>query len=165
MNNASSVISIREQGAFELIRSLLHQGISVRVRVSGRSMQPLLKDGDTVELAPLEGPHPRIGDILFFRDQYGNPLLHRLVRRSYRDKVRYLQSKGDACGGFDNVVPEKHIVGYVRRITGKGQTVDLQAAMMRFAAYYIVGRSLLRHSLYSILLPLKKRISAEKSSA
>ncbi|MCI5131494.1 MAG: hypothetical protein D3904_08200 [Candidatus Electrothrix sp. EH2] len=160
MNKVSSVISIREQGAFELIRSLLHQGISVRVRVSGRSMQPLLKDGDIVELAPVEEPYPRIGDIVFFRDQSGNPLLHRLIRRRYRDKLRYLQTKGDACGGFDSFVPEKHIIGYVRRITGKGQTVDLQTTMMRFAAWYIVVRSLTRHSLYSIVLRLKKRVSA-----
>ena len=46
--SVSSVISIRDQGALDLVRSLLEQGISVRIRVSGASMRPLLNSGEII---------------------------------------------------------------------------------------------------------------------
>lgn len=146
---SAPIIGIREPGALDLVQSLLRQGVSVRIRVSGNSMQPLLKGGETVELVPLAGNIPKLGDILFLRDQQGNPLVHRLIWRRSRSGVRYLLTKGDACAGFDGFVPAECALGRVEQIMSSRaeQTIGLQTPLMRLQTCLIVSRALGRHAL------------------
>ncbi len=139
----SSVISIRDEGAIDLLHSLLEQGVSVRIRVSGRSMQPFLKGDEVVEIASLHARYPKIGDIVLFRDQHGNPLLHRFLwRRLYHEKL-YLQTKGDACSSCDSPVPVDQVLGYVRRIVFTNHTVDLRTLRMRLTAYTVTAQTII----------------------
>ena len=158
--SASSVIGIRDQGALDLIRSLLHQGTAVRIRVSGRSMQPLLNGEEIVEIAPLGVQHLKIGDIVFFCDQQGNPLLHRLLRRRSYNGLLYLQTKGDSCTGFDSIVPADQVLGRIQRIIFTDRTeVDLQTSLMRLGAYLIVVRSMMLYALRTAGSLFKKKLS------
>ncbi|XOF33701.1 MAG: S24/S26 family peptidase [Candidatus Electrothrix sp. YB6] len=141
--SVSSVISIRDQGALDLVRSLLKQGISVRIRVSGSSMRPLLSGGEIIEVAPPAARSPKIGEILLFYDQQGNPLVHRLIRRRCCNKVLYLQTKGDACAGCDGFIPAGQVLGRVQRIIIKHNTIDLQHPVMHFRSFFIALRSLI----------------------
>ena len=154
--SALSVISIRDQGAFDLVRSLLHQGVSVRIRVSGRSMQPFLKGDELVEIVSLHARYPKIGDIILFRDQHGNPLLHRLVRRRYYNGVLHLQTKGDACMGVDSLVPADQVLGSIQRIVFTDHAVDLQTPLMRWKAYLSATRSILCFVRYRTACLLKR---------
>ena len=45
----------------ELVRRLLGDGLSVRLRVTGSSMSPFLRDGDVATLVPLGGRPIRRG--------------------------------------------------------------------------------------------------------
>ena len=143
----ASVISIRDPGAFDLMQSLLHQGITVRIQVSGNSMQPFLKGGEIVEIAPLDAEYPKIGDIVLFRDQHGNPLLHRLIRRRYHNGVLHLQTKGDACTGFDRFIPAEQVFGHVRRIFTDRGAVHVQTPLMRLRAYALAGYGIFLYTL------------------
>lgn len=148
----SSVISIRDKGAIDLLDSLFKQGVSVRIRVSGRSMQPFLNGGEIVEIVPLGVRHPRVGDIVLFRDPQGNPLLHRFLWRRLYNKKIHLQTKGDACSSCDSPVPIDQVLGYVRRIVFTNHTVDLQTLRMRLTAYTVTARTV-------VLLLLQKSSS------
>lgn len=138
----SSVISIRDEGAIDLLHSLLEQGVSVRIQVSGRSMQPFLNGGEIVEIIPFGVRHPRIGDIVLFCDPHGNPLLHRFLWQRLYNEELYLQTKGDACSGCDSPVPVDQVLGYVRRIVFTDHTVDLQTLRMRLTAYTVAARTI-----------------------
>ncbi|MCI5218079.1 MAG: hypothetical protein D3914_02510, partial [Candidatus Electrothrix sp. LOE2] len=124
--NNSAVISIRDQGGLDLIRLLLDQGRDVCIKVSGESMKPILHTGDSVQISSLAGQSPKIGEILLLCDQQGNPLIHRLIRRRYCKGVLCLQTKGDACLGFDGFVPAGQVIGRIRRITYHSDTTTLQ---------------------------------------
>ena len=161
-----SVISIRDHGALDLLLSLLEQGISVHIRVSGNSMKPLLNGGEIVEVAPLAEQHPKIGDILFLCDPQNKPLVHRLIRRRYYKGVLYLQTKGDAHAGFDAFVPADRVSGRIRRIIipsdlnkNKGRRaekkIDLFTPFMRFQACFIVSHTLILYYLRRIKILLK----------
>jgi signal peptidase I len=156
----TSVMSIRDQGVLSLVRALLHQGVSVRIGVSGKSMQPLLNGGEIVEIAPLDAHHLRIGDIVFFCDQQGNPLLHRLLRRRYYNRGLYLQTKGDSCSAFDSIVSADQVFGRIQRILFTNRTeVDLQTPLMRLDAYFIVSRSMVLYLLRRAGSLFKKKLS------
>ena len=62
-----------------LTLSLLHEGHSnVPVTVSGTSMVPFLRPGDTVYLNLPERPY-RVGDVVLFTRPGGSYVLHRIV--------------------------------------------------------------------------------------
>jgi hypothetical protein len=145
---AASVISIHDPGALELVRSLLRQGIAVRIRVSGISMQPLLKSGETVEIAPLAAIPPQLGEIIFLLDRQGSPLVHRLIWRRSQNGAPHLLTKGDACACFDGFIPAEQAAGRVLRIISPGgRTADLQTPREQLRAALIVCRALLGHAL------------------
>ncbi|MEM9557365.1 MAG: ABC transporter substrate-binding protein [Acidobacteriota bacterium] len=62
----------------ELLASAVRDGASPPLRVRGRCMEPLLRDGDRLELAPLGAP-PRLGDLLVARTADGALVCHRVL--------------------------------------------------------------------------------------
>ncbi|WP_417912249.1 S24/S26 family peptidase [Candidatus Electronema sp. TJ] len=151
MRDTASVISIHEPGALALVRSLLRQGVSVRIRVSGDSMQPLLKGGELVEIAPLTGTLPQLGEIIFLFDQQGSPLIHRLIWRRSQNGAPHLLTKGDACVCFDGFIPAEQAAGRVLRIlSDNGEIADLRRPQERLRAALIVCRALFGHALRKI---------------
>ncbi len=139
--NTPALISIREQGALELIRTLLQQGITVRMRVSGVSMLPFLRAGDLVEISPLYEKKLRRGDIVFFCDRQNNPLVHRLHRCWYSSKVLHLQTKGDACAGYDPPVAVHQVFGRVQRIITDRKKSNLQTPTFYLRSRLLVTRA------------------------
>lgn len=151
--NTRSVISIHELDSLALLQSLLQQGIAIRIRVFGISMQPLLKGGELVEIVPLCGTCFQLGDILFLCNRQGNPLIHRLIWWSFQYGMLHLLTKGDACAGFDSFVPTDRVLGRVRQIIPDGEPpVSLDAPLLRLRSYLIVGRTLFIHTLSKLRL-------------
>lgn len=64
------------EALLELVRGVVSARGSVWIRVTGISMNPLIREGDSVLLAPLSRG-PRRGDVLFL-DIESRPLLHRV---------------------------------------------------------------------------------------
>jgi len=63
-----------------LISAVLDQGRPFRFQASGVSMSPLIRDGDTITLAPLAQHPPRMGDVLAFISPATDRLMvHRVV--------------------------------------------------------------------------------------
>lgn len=139
-----SIIGIREPGSLGLVQSLLRQGITVRIRVSGNSMQPLLKGGEIVEVEMLPKTKPQLGDILFICDRMGNPIVHRLIWRRIQNGTLHLITKGDSCTGFDGFVSIDRVLGRVKRIIPETKLlIDLNAPLQRLQASQIVIQALI----------------------
>ncbi|MCI5161103.1 MAG: hypothetical protein D3917_03575 [Candidatus Electrothrix sp. AX5] len=134
----SRLIGIRENGALDCVRFLLQQGIAVRIRVSGRSMLPLLQGDELIEIVPVHKKRIKIGDILLFCDKQGNPLVHRLHKRRYENNVLVVQTKGDACPGFDTPVPADQVLGSVQCIFDERQNINLHHSFERLKSRLIV---------------------------
>jgi signal peptidase I len=164
---SQSVIGIREPGALDLVQSLLRQGVSVHIRVSGNSMQPLLRGGDIVEVAPLSDLRPpKLGDILFVRSRHNTPLIHRLIWRRNQEGISHLLTKGDACASFDGFIPENNRIGRIERIVScrVKKIIDLQTPLMRLQACLIVSAALSHHALHR-LRKRKNSIAIRKDSS
>ncbi|WP_339134748.1 MAG: S24/S26 family peptidase [Candidatus Electrothrix sp. GW3-4] len=145
--NDLPTISIRDQGALDFVRTLLREGINVRIKVSGESMMPLIQSGDLVEISSLKGKNPRLGDIVLFCTPQKSPLIHRLLRRRCYSNVLYLQTKGDACRSFDCFIPVDHLVGRVQNIITRRKKIDLRSPFMRLQSFRIVACALLSYYL------------------
>ncbi|WPD23012.1 MAG: S26 family signal peptidase [Candidatus Electrothrix scaldis] len=156
--STSSIISIRELGALDLVCFLLQRTVSVRIKVSGKSMRPLLRGGETVEIVPFdERCPPKIGDILLTCDQHGNPLVHRMCRKYCIHNEWYVQTKGDACAYFDSPVPLSQILGRVQRIFNNDTVVDLQHPFFRIKSQLIVNLGVTKYYIRRAALLAKKQ--------
>jgi hypothetical protein len=137
-----SYLSIHEPEALQLVHALLKQGISVQLRVSGNSMQPLLRGDEILEIAPLAGQMPRLGDLLLFRTQDNKALVHRVIWRHWRQGR--VQTQGDACLACDAPIPVAFIFGRVERIIFPYCIINLQKPSMRFKGLVVVSRLLVQ---------------------
>ena len=81
------------------------------VRVGGRSMYPILRNGARVEVQPVAYDELQSGDLIVFTDGRGI-VCHRLIRRSRR--LCYL--KGDTNLWMDAPVVWSQILGRVTRV-------------------------------------------------
>jgi hypothetical protein len=109
-------------------------------KVSGTSMQPLIRDTDKLGVIPLwNAAELRIGDIALFQCPSGMAA-HRIIGKIRKDNCTYLYEKGDNTAVHPTMISGEKIVGKVVRIYRPGSTVDLTRTFWlianRIAGYY-----------------------------
>jgi len=147
-----------------LYEDILERGISLHVKVTGRSMYPYLTGGEILTIRKVQPGSLKRGDLVFFKDQSGLPVLHRIVRIIRKDGGRYIfQTKGDGTYSFDDLVPEDAIIGKVCKIECKtssngSKIIDMESFKNRIINHYLAWYSIVRPKLSS----LKRKISKRK---
>jgi signal peptidase I len=118
----------------DFFEDILNKGLSLRVRVTGRSMRPFLKGGEVVTIKSVKAGSLRLGDLIYFRDNFGSYILHRVIRK-WRDKngMPLVQTKGDAVFSIDHPVACDKVLGRVScieqaRKSGRIRRIDMDAA-------------------------------------
>ena len=76
----TSKIEHNSMRAMELFEGLLSEGLTLRLKVTGRSMNPFLKSGDVVSVKQSSITSLHSGDLILFRNTHGMPVLHRVIR-------------------------------------------------------------------------------------
>lgn len=116
---------------------LLRSGVTVRLRVTGRSMVPYLGDNDLVTLEPVGAADIRLGDLVYSQQPGLPPLLHRVIGRAPgADGGRSLITKGDALAMRDPAVAAGLVAGRVvairrHRPDGEARVVRLTSRRRR----------------------------------
>ena len=101
---------------FAQVESEILAGRSVRFKVKGSSMYPMLRDGkDEVTLSPLNSP-PNVNDIVLFRYR-GKHVLHRII--AFDGNTYTIQ--GDGIYMSCETCKLEDIVGTVTQIHKKGK--------------------------------------------
>jgi len=106
-----------EHGTLWLFEGILNSGLSLRVRVTGRSMSPFLQGGEILTIRKVPCTSLRIGDLIFFKNHRGSHLLHRIVsKKRVNNGMLTFQTKGDALRACDESVRHDEILGKVCKI-------------------------------------------------
>lgn len=105
----------------ELLRQLLAEGSSVRLRVSGSSMSPFIRGGDLVTLAPLGGRPVRRGDVVAVAAGGRWLVIHRVVGVTPEG----VATRGDALERPDVTVAPGDVAALVARVERRGRRVRL----------------------------------------
>jgi signal peptidase I len=114
-----------------LILRQLRDGKGVALRVSGNSMYPLIRQGDSIRLEKCTAGTLAIGDIITFKKD-GNYFTHRLVWTTKRANGIRLITKGDNEINTDSPVSPNHIVGKAVAIKRANRTLHLESPFWRF---------------------------------
>jgi len=94
-----------------LFEDILSRGALLRMRVTGRSMTPFLTGREILTIKKVSSASLKKGDLLFFKNSDGHPVLHRIVRKKRVDNVFIFQTKGDAVSEFDEPVLAECVLG------------------------------------------------------
>lgn len=100
------IVSIED--LISVVRPTLMEGRRVRMVVKGTSMLPFIRNGDAVELAPVDCA-PVIGDAVLAQVAVGRYVVHRVVRAD-QDGVWL---RGDSQRVAEGPVPATSVLGMV----------------------------------------------------
>jgi len=100
-----------------LFADILSQGLDLRLKVTGRSMAPFIKNGEIVVLRRVLPGSLRCGDIIYFTDAAGAAVLHRLIAKEIKpDGSTTFITRGDALLRHDAPISKDQIVGKAVRV-------------------------------------------------
>jgi hypothetical protein len=112
----------------ELLRAALTKGATLRFAAAGASMDPFIKDGDVVTVAPLPQRLMPGRIAAAVSPANGSVIIHRIIR--IKEGAALL--KGDNLGRADGYVPSGDLLGVVARVERGGVTREL--GIIRHAA-------------------------------
>jgi signal peptidase I len=114
-----------------LILEKLGSGEEITLRVSGKSMFPLMKQGDSIRIERCAPEVIGLGDIITFK-RAGTYYTHRLLCVVKRGDGIRLITKGDSEINTDPPVPPDQVLGRVAAIQKKNRTLYLKTPFWRF---------------------------------
>jgi len=114
--------------SLSLFEDVLETGATLRVKVTGRSMAPFLEGTEILTIRQVPCSSLRKGDLIFFKDRLGDPVVHRVVKKRRNGNAGItFQTKGDAMTVTDEPVSDKDILGKVCKVERGQRHVNLEA--------------------------------------
>ena len=145
---------------------LLSSGKTLRFTAKGGSMDPLIRDGDTLFLAPADPSRIKLGDVVFISDEEGRPRIHRVIKINGHQGQKTFLVHGDRSNCADGTFPPDRVFGKVTAIEREGQWISfdqpLYRLLGRLAGWYSRNKPVntgFYHDIFQILkkLPIFKR--------
>ncbi len=135
-----------------LFEHILNDGMDLRVRVTGRSMIPFLRGQEILTVRKVPTSSLRKGDLIFFRNRQGRPVVHRIIGRIRKGAAGVtFRTKGDALTVPDEPVPSEEVLGKVCKVENGSGKRNLEAGMQRAVNYLIAATSLFEARLRIVL--------------
>ncbi len=121
---------LESQAFGELVNGLLASGLGFRFQAKGRSMLPLIRDGEMLHVQRTNAAQLKVGDIVLFR-QDSKFKAHRIIRKRKDEFV----TRGDAGLEPDGAIQGEAIVGKVvaKECVQSGRTVSLEGLKARYS--------------------------------
>jgi len=109
----------------EVILDLLSLGHGVRFRAKGGSMQPTIREGEVITVAPVKPRDVKQRDVILYRNK-GRVVVHRVarIRRKEGNRVLFI-TRGDGSCSCDAPVESHQILGAVVSVQRNGRSIDL----------------------------------------
>lgn len=101
--------------ASDMIRQYLKSGSSVMVCGTGKSMEPTISSGDTLEIAAPDVLS--VGDIVLIQMQPDVFVAHRIIRIEQTGAGAFITTKGDNLSQPDYPVPQDYVIGKIIAIS------------------------------------------------
>lgn len=125
-------------GVLELWRG---SGKISRIKARGRSMEPLIKEGDEV-IIKYSGM-PGFGDIILF-DGPDGLVVHRVIGKRIDKGQTYIREKGDSSP-VSTIIPEEKVLGIVIGIERDSRIIHLDSRLSK-----LIGKAMALYSLMSL---------------
>ena len=123
-------------------------------------MYPFIRDGDVVEVKPVQASAVRLGDVVLCRCGEDRLVVHRVIGLSRENGQVALAIKGDSAPHPDRPIYPEQVLGQVIAIERGGRKLPLDGGLRRLTNRLWAKVSLLSPQLYR--LPRMTRYVARK---
>jgi hypothetical protein len=113
------VARVKPEALIEIVRATVSVGGAIWIRVTGKSMNPIIRHGDRVLITRSRGTPPRGAVVLL--DGGGTPLLHRVAAQ----RAGFVVTRGDSRTMNDAPHPMSSILGRAVVVRRGGVTICL----------------------------------------
>ena len=106
----------------------LRKGIKLTFPTIGRSMLPLIRHNDRIEVVECDRRKLRTGDLIIFKGAGGSAakiIAHRLVKKIKKQTGYVLITKGDSALSYDRGVSENNLIGKIIKIRKRNFCISL----------------------------------------
>ena len=139
----------------DLFGDILSREISLRVKVTGKSMASFLNGGEILTIRRVPSSSLHIGDLIFFKTRDGIPVLHRILKKERKNNLHIFQTKGDALLSMDEPAYESDILGKVCKIEsnsdGKRKYIDMESSLWKNINYLLAVINIGKSKTYPVL--------------
>lgn len=139
----------------ELNQEILARGSMLRFQAKGGSMRPFIKDGDILEIEPIDSRKIRLGDVVFYQIAGGHAVIHRVIRRFLQDKKIFFITKGDSNPDCEEAVFMEKVLGRVTAIERNGQRIKFSSGLNRLISVFYARLSPFSKWFYPLLRKIK----------
>ncbi|MGB3905130.1 MAG: signal peptidase I [Anaerolineae bacterium] len=154
------VIRCRGPHFFQLATGILAGGNVLRFRAHGGSMYPFVRDGDVVEVKPVQASAVGLGDVVLCGYGEDRLVVHRVIRVNRENGRVVLAIKGDSARHPDRPIYPEQVLGQVIAIERGGRKLPLDGGLRRLTNRLWAWLSPLSPQLYR--LPRMTRYVARK---
>ena len=157
--DGTTIQAIPTEEYFARVRRQLSEDGRAYVRITGISMQPVLRHlKDGVVLVPPE--HIRRGDIVLFDRKNGRYALHRVIRKGEEG----FMMAGDNQWYYETGLPYDQIVGVVSEIVRGEKRIPCSNFFLRSWTFWVTRLTLPRITLWKAFVRLGKLVRHSENS-
>ena len=151
-------VSLGEPDFVKLAADILGKGDALRFRAYGGSMYPFIRNGDIIEVKPIEVSAVRPGDVVFYHSVGGRLCAHRVIRVGAQRGQVALMTKGDSAPSSDPLVHPEQILGQVFAIRRGDKRIRLDKSIYRLINVLWARLSPFSPWLYPVLRKAKRGV-------
>jgi len=115
----------------ELSNEILRLGNRLRFRARGYSMYPFIRDGDILEVEPVDGQGVRLGDVIFYHRAGQRAVVHRVIKKFLQKDKTIFVAKGDANPAEGEIVQMEDILGRVSAVERNSRRIRFDSPSAR----------------------------------
>ena len=145
-----------------LAADILGKGGAFRFRAPGGSMHPFIRNGDVLEVRPVDSAVIRPADIILYHRENRRLIAHRVIGRARKQYTTELLVRGDTDPFNTEIVFLESVLGRVVRVQRGEKILVMDSGLWRWLGMLWIALSPLSLELYRTLISCKTRISSRK---
>jgi signal peptidase I len=124
-----------------LSQEVLKKGGVFSFQAKGWSMFPSIRDGDVLNVEPVNPEQIKQGDIIFYRMPDKGMVAHRVVKKSFCHGRPFILARGDFTAGKVEGIFLEDILGRIKTIERNSKLIHLDRSRGRFMDRFYASTS------------------------
>ena len=141
-----------------VVAEILNSNNLLRFRARGASMYPFIRDGDVIEVQPIDASAVRCGDVVLCQWPNGRVVAHRVIQVCQKKGEEMLLIQGDAVTCPDGFISGEQVLGRVVAIERRGKRIERGGVLQQLMGMLWVELSPFSRRLYHALATLRRRM-------
>ena len=163
MLEKTEMLNLEREDFTSIAQEVLGRGRILRFKAKGESMSPSIRDGDILEITPVNGEEIRAGNIIFYHVGKKRMVAHRVTKRIIENDKLIFLTRGDSNIGEEEKVHPEQIMGRVKAIERKERRIRIDYGWNRLKYIFYLKISPLLIKLRRIGGRLVRRIQSLKA--